>query len=237
MGTVPTATELPPHAGPRRPRQPANGGTATTATAAQQTAHCPYLAFPALPRQPQPCTTNTMRGKRSCPWAACPARSPAPSTPAYEQRSDPCAADSDEDVTRASDARRTAHRNLANAEASAIEQLERPRAALVRRTVEAELWHRSAAVRQRTATALIEADQPSQAREKRARAATREKRAGCSSLLFDLALGERPWVPGGEHPGPGGEAAVAVCGVNCRRWQLCGLQDGTVPSRGLTVRF
>ena len=103
--------------------------------------------------------------------------------------------------------------------------------------MEAELWHRSAAVRQRTATALIEADQPSQAREKRARAATREKRAGCSSLLFDLALGGRPWVPGGEHPGPGGEAAVAVCGVNCRRWQLCGLQDGTVPSRGLTVRL
>ena len=86
----------------------------------------------------------------------------------------PSAADSDEKVTRASEARMTAHRNLANAEASAIEQLEGPRAALVRRTVEAEPGHRSAAVRQRTATALIEADQPSQACEKRARAASPE---------------------------------------------------------------
>ena len=86
----------------------------------------------------------------------------------------PSAADSDEEVTRASEARMTAHRNLANAEASAIEQVEGPRAALVRRTVEAELGHRSAAVRQRTATALIEADQRSQARGKRARAANPE---------------------------------------------------------------
>ena len=65
----------------------------------------------------------------------------------------PSAADSDEEVTRASEARMTAHRNLANAEASAIEQVEGPRAALVRRTVEAELGHRIAAVRQLTVTA------------------------------------------------------------------------------------
>ena len=37
--------------------------------------------------------------------------------------------------------------------------------------------------------------------------------------------------------GPGGEPAVAVCGVNCRRWQPRGLHEGTVPSRGLTVRL
>ena len=87
----------------------------------------------------------------------------------------------------------------------------------------------------------------------------------CSSLLFDPVLGERPRVPRGEVVlgcrsarswgsalgfrvvaapslhisllGPGGEPAVAVCGVNCRRWQPRGLHEGTVPSRGLTVRL
>ena len=87
----------------------------------------------------------------------------------------------------------------------------------------------------------------------------------CSSLLFDPVLGERPRVPRGEVVlgcrsarswgsalgfrvvaapslhisllGPGGEPAVAVCGVNCRRWQPRGLHEGIVPSRGLTVRL
>ena len=84
-------------------------------------------------------------------------------------------------------------------------------------------------------------------------------------LPFDPSLGERPRVPRGEVVlgcrsarswgsalgfrvvaapslhisllGPGGEPAVAVCGVNCRRWQPRGLHEGTVPSRGLTVRL
>ena len=87
----------------------------------------------------------------------------------------------------------------------------------------------------------------------------------CSSLLFDPVLGERPRVPRGEVVlgcrsarswgsalglrvvaapslhisllGPGGEPAVAVCGVNCRRWQPRGLHEGIAPSRGLTVRL
>ena len=37
--------------------------------------------------------------------------------------------------------------------------------------------------------------------------------------------------------GPGGEPAVARCRVNCCRWQPRGLQEGTVPSRGLMVRL
>ena len=84
-------------------------------------------------------------------------------------------------------------------------------------------------------------------------------------LLFDPVLGERLRVPRGEvvlgcqsawswgsalgfrvvaapslhvsQLGPGGEPAVAVCGVHCRRWQPRGLHQGTVPSRGLTVRL